>query len=218
MIRFPCPHCNAALKAPDDGADQKSTCPGCQRSVTVPLSLDDEAQAAEIDTRGQRKIPRWAGVVGGLLTTTALVVVVVMALSGPQDGMTRAERRAFETNFRRELVGVWDAKAGRHWEQVPEGSRHIITFTGDGRFEAVRYSDGKKVGSHGGKWLVTGNKLTIEITESGDVYVGTSKMVPSDILEVKNEKGRMFMFYLDRYQGGGYHTFTRATEPPKPKP
>ena len=56
MIRFPCPRCDAALKAPDGRAGQKLTCPKCQRAIAVPESLDDDPPAAKPDTHAGRTV------------------------------------------------------------------------------------------------------------------------------------------------------------------
>jgi DNA-directed RNA polymerase subunit RPC12/RpoP len=36
MIRFSCPNCGKHLKAPDEGAGQKVSCPGCSRRLLIP--------------------------------------------------------------------------------------------------------------------------------------------------------------------------------------
>jgi hypothetical protein len=221
VIRFPCPNCAGALKVADESAGETIKCPKCGRAATAPESLDDDPPAAELDETPRRRLSRraWAAIAAGGFVLVALTIgVIVFVRSGTRDGMTRAEREAFEANFRSELVGVWDATEGPEWKNPDEGSHHLFTFTEDGRFEAVRYRDGKKAGSHSGRWSVTGKKLAIEVDESSDDSVSTSKMVPCDIHEIKSEKGRMFRFALGRYQQAGYHTFRRWTEPPKTPP
>lgn len=78
MIRFPCPRCDAALKAPDGRAGQSLTCPKCQRAISVPNSLDDEPPAAELDDGPRHKIPRWAWAAGAAVVLIAVIASVLV--------------------------------------------------------------------------------------------------------------------------------------------
>lgn len=216
MIRFHCPRCDAALKAPDGRAGQSLTCPKCQRAITVPESLDDEPPATSRDTPEGRRVPVWVWAVAALMFVGIGIAVVVLAVrSESVDGMTRAERAAFEAKFRSDLVGVWEASESSERQGASDGSLHLFTFTEEGRFEAVRYRDGKKAGGHVGRWSVAGQRLAIEVTESGDDAVSTTRIAPASISEVKSDKGRMFRFGLNHSQLGNYSKFTRWVEPPK---
>ena len=189
MIRLPCPNCAAALKVPEDQAGEKIKCPKCQQSVPVPESLEDEPPA-EVDEGGRRKLPRWAWAVAALVLIAVVVGVVLVVRSGPKDGLTRAERAELEAKMKRDLPGTW--------EETHSQSKNLYTFTDDGRFEAVAYKNGKRVGSHVGTWSVSGSRMTLQVTESADDGVKTGKPFEMAVSDVKSEGGKVFKFTISR--------------------
>jgi hypothetical protein len=197
VIRFNCPRCDGALKVPDDRAGETVRCPKCGHPATIPESLDDEPPAAEHDTLRLRKAPLWAWGVAAFALLALAVGGVVVVRSGPKDGLTRAERAELEAKMKRDLPGTW--------EEAFMGWKRVYTFTDDGRFEVVRYEldaarveGGKKVGGHVGTWSVSGSRMTLQVTESADDDVRTSKPFEMVIGDVKSEDGKVFKFRLSR--------------------
>ena len=48
MMSFPCPHCKAGLKAPDDAAGREARCDHCQKPFMIPAQfLFDEPAPAK---------------------------------------------------------------------------------------------------------------------------------------------------------------------------
>src|SRR5215213_10118856 len=55
MIKFPCPHCDARLKAPPDRAGGRLDCPRCGEGVRVP---PPRREAALLDEPDNPAVPR----------------------------------------------------------------------------------------------------------------------------------------------------------------
>jgi uncharacterized protein (TIGR03067 family) len=128
MIRFPCPRCDAALKAPDDRAGQKVTCPKCERAVPVPEPED--VPPAELDDENPpRKFPAWAwGAIAAGILVLVVSIVLIVGWSGRNSG--DANRPAPEVEIER-LQGRWKIVStvidGTPAEElVPPEKRHML--------------------------------------------------------------------------------------------
>jgi DNA-directed RNA polymerase subunit M/transcription elongation factor TFIIS len=47
LIKFSCPHCQAALSVGSDFAGKKGACPNCKKELTIPEKSEDSQKAAE---------------------------------------------------------------------------------------------------------------------------------------------------------------------------
>lgn len=206
MIRFACPNCETALKAANDRAGQKISCPECQRRVAVPENLDEQP-AAERDT--SRRIPLWIWAVGPPALVALVIAIVVVVSSGPKDGLTRAERAQLEVNLRSSLPGVWDVV-------TPGGSSYwsgVYDFKEDGRFRAFEMRGGEQVTKWVGTWSVSGSTLSIKITEFVHAEA-LDRAIAHRVVDVRSEGGRIFQFSAAYSTGEGKHlTFTKKPEP-----
>lgn len=57
-LRFPCPHCNHAMKAPADSAGKRGRCPQCQQPVIIPHGEEHAVEPDLVDFFPAKRKPR----------------------------------------------------------------------------------------------------------------------------------------------------------------
>jgi DNA-directed RNA polymerase subunit RPC12/RpoP len=139
MVRFHCPQCCAALKAPDAKAGRRITCPRCKNKVVVSDPENEKADYASLDvsagpptlsqhqdSRSSTKVvwPPWvliaAGVGGTVLLVGCLGIGCLIAVFTFSDSKTSKER----------IVGTWDL------EEPEQGEASRCIFYSDGTLVA----------------------------------------------------------------------------------
>jgi phage FluMu protein Com len=108
-IKIRCPHCNKAVRAPDDNAGGTSAkCPACGQLMTIPSSAPLSAPSvAPAEKTTNRKFPRWILIVAGVL----ILCVIVLAFNKQHKYPQVTTVTTFPDAFRRlELRGYSHTK------------------------------------------------------------------------------------------------------------
>ena len=106
MVRFTCPQCDVALKAPAKRAGQKVKCPECGTPVRVPRPETEDAPAAERDEgpRVRARVPAWAWGAGGCGTLVLAVVGCALLVWAVRPGASRGPRDEVQLQGRWKVV------------------------------------------------------------------------------------------------------------------
>jgi hypothetical protein len=168
VIRFTCPHCDAALKVPDDRTGQPIKCPKCKRPTTVPENLDDEPPVAELDEGPSRKVPAWGWAVigvGVLLLLGVGGVQLVQSVRRPAQSATSgsassADDLTTDQGRTRWLVG--------EWEQTDGNERLEYRFESGGQYRVKFRAPNHPDGCFSGTWYFEGGKLQVTIRDTSE--------------------------------------------------